>query len=239
VIVAEAEPSDGAKESSTEGQGEANTPPPADPEIVDDSSEEAREFAHEISRRLMVASSWTGRLPHPSDLEKYDALVPGAASKLIDEAIQPSVLAEKSIELDRDVSDRVFSLMEQDQVLRIEESRSDRHFREHVFNRFLPIFYLPLLIIVLVLYAPLADWAKAAIVVAMLAAYVSPVCISLLRGRMTQREADTIQSLIPKIAAEVTSVLKNQTDSSTSDKRPARMKGGKDMLDSSTDSKEQ
>jgi uncharacterized membrane protein len=236
--VAEAEPPDGVTQSSTEDEREANTPPSPDPEIVDESSEEAREFAHEISRRLMVASSWTGRLPHPSDLEKYDTLVPGAASKLIDEAIQPSVLAEKSIELDRDVSDRVFSLMERDQELRIEESRSDRHFRQHVFSRFLPLFYLPLLIIILVLYAPLSDWAKAVIVFAMLAAYVSPVCISLLRGRMTQREADTIQSLIPKIVAEVTSVLKKQTDSSGSEQTLARSEVERDRLDSSTNSKE-
>jgi uncharacterized membrane protein len=190
-------------------QGRSQLLPPFDPEIV---SDDEREFAQDVTRRLMMGYSWTGRLPRPNDLRQYDEIVPGAAAKLVDDVVYETRLAEQSIAIDKEVSTRVLSIMESQHTLEVEESRSDRQFREKVFGSIRYLLYLPLAVILIVVFAPLSDWVKATVVLGILAAYVVPLCIVLLKGRMTEPEKDAISTVVPAVVAAVTSVLRSQSD---------------------------
>ncbi|MGI8405086.1 MAG: hypothetical protein ACR2OE_10070 [Thermomicrobiales bacterium] len=194
-------------EDQIDEQEEASQPPPVGSDSI---PEEAREIAQEVTRSLMLQSSWSGRLPRPRDLQEYDNIVPGTARDLVNDLLQGSVLASRSIDLDRDVSSRVLSIMEHRQRLDEEESQSDRQFRDHVFNTLRPIFYAPFIAIAVVLFAPIGDWPKVLIIVAIFAGSLAPLCISLLRGRMTSTESDVIKSVVPKVVAETRSALSNQ-----------------------------
>lgn len=186
--------------------GETAKSPPFDASPED---EEAAEIAGEVIRMLGV--SWTGRLPRPPDLREYDEIVPGSAKDLVEELLQESKLAERSIELDRDVSARVLDLMERRFDLEKSESESDRRFRTTVFNRLSPLFYLPLILVfIIVMWAPLSDMGKVAAVTIIVVASVAPLCIILLKGRISENERDALTEIVPKVVAEVTAAIRNQ-----------------------------
>lgn len=189
--------------------GGADSPVSADPDVV---SDDERQFAQDVTRRLMMGYSWTGRLPLPNDLRQYDEIVPGAAAKLVDDIVYETRLAEQSITIDKEVSTRVLPIMESQHTFEVEESRSDREFRENVFGSIRYLLYLPLAVILIVVFAPLSDWAKATVILGVLAAYVVPLCIVLLKGRMTEPEKDAISTVVPAVVAAVTSVLRSQSD---------------------------
>ncbi len=184
----------------------------------------------------MFGMSWSGRLPRPQDLRDYDQIVPGAAKDLVDEILQESRLAQQSIDLDRDVSSRMLSIMESQHELETEDSRSDRSFRQQVFINLRPLLYLPLGVILVVLFAPIVDWVKAVICVAIMVAYTAPVCIVLVRGRMTDNESDVIKSILPEVTAAVTGAIKSQESHDPmkreSRRRDSRFRNGPDKADS-------
>jgi hypothetical protein len=73
----------------------------------------------------MMSTSWSGRLPRPEDLEKYNAIVPGAAEKLVEDVVFDTQLAQQSIEIDKAVSAAIIEIMHGNHNLETEESRSD------------------------------------------------------------------------------------------------------------------
>lgn len=204
-------------------EGETAESPPSDASQDD---EAASEIAGEVVRMLGV--SWTGRLPRPADLQEYDNIVPGSAADLVQELLQESRLAERSIDLDRDVSTRVQNLMDDRFELEKSESESDREFRTVVFNWLKPLFYLPLvLVFVIIMWAPLGNWAKVAAVSIVVVASVAPLCIVLLRGRMSSNERDALVAIVPQVVAEVTAAIRTkplsggESPSGDSSKKPA------------------
>jgi hypothetical protein len=200
--------SDDRSIATSETQEEpGNRQAPLDPEIMTD--DEKEEFAEEVSRRLMMTSSWSGRLPRPSDLREYDAIVPGAAEKLVDDVVYETQLARESIELDKRVSDVVLDIMKGQHDLAVEQSQDDRSFRDNVFNWLKPLFYLPLVVVVLILFAPIDDWVKAVIAVSVIAAYVAPVCIVLLKGSMSDNEKEVLSSVVPAVVSAVRKELRS------------------------------
>ncbi len=192
-------------------KGESLGSPPFDAEVVDDDEREdlAKDVSKNVSRRLMMYS-WSGRLPEPNDLRQYNLIVPGSAEKLVNDVVSDTKLAEQSIDIDRDVSNRVLTIMESQHQLEVEESRSDRDFRNKVFDRISPLLYLPLLVIILALFGPIGDAAKVFIILGVLIAYVAPVSIVLLKGRMAEGEKEVISSVVPAVVSAVTSVLKSR-----------------------------
>lgn len=187
--------------------GEAIESPPSD---ADQDEEAVVDIAGEVVRMLGV--SWTGRLPRPSDLQEYDRIVPGSAADLVEELLQESKLAARSIDLDQDVSNRVLNLMEDRFGLETSESESDREFRTGVFNWLKPLFYLPLILVfTVVMWAPLSNWAKVSVVSIIIVASVAPLCIVLLRGRMSANERDALTAIVPKVVAEVTAAIRNKS----------------------------
>lgn len=200
--------SDHPNETDTnDAQGEDVHPPPFE---LKDIPEEEREIAERVTRAVMLETSWSGRLPRPPDLKDYNDIVPGSARELVDDLLQESKFAQQSIDLDREVSHRVLTLMEGRHELDVEESRSDRAFRDRVIDNLRYLLYLPLLLIVLVLFAPLGDIAKVIIIVGILVAYAGPVCIVLARGRMTENERDVLTSIVPQVTAAITAVIRKQ-----------------------------
>lgn len=207
---------DEASLESTDGEGPGDRQAPLDPEVMSD--DEKEEFAEQVSRRLMMTSSWVGRLPRPEDLREYDVIVPGAAEKLVDDVVYETQLAKESIELDKQVSDVVLDIMRGQHDLAVEQSRDDRAFRNTVFGWLKPLFYLPLVVIIILLFAPIDDWVKAVIAIAVIAAYVAPVCIVLLKGSMSDNEKEVISSVVPAVVSavrkEIRSPLREETPQS-------------------------
>jgi hypothetical protein len=104
-------------------KGEGQRLPPIEAEVLTD--DEREEFAQDVSRRIMMSTSWSGRLPRPEDLEKYNAIVPGAAEKLVEDVVFDTQLAQQSIEIDKAVSAAIIEIMRGNHNLETEESRSD------------------------------------------------------------------------------------------------------------------
>lgn len=164
-----------------------NGPPYVYPEVV----ENPEEFAKDVSEQLIAMSSlWQGRLPRPETLRQFDQVVPGLAREIADDMLEDGRRIDRAMALDHEISTRVLDRIDR-------ESEADISHRKYAFDRMLPALYLPFLLVVIVLFAPIGDVAKISIIGAILVASVAPICISLLRGRMGKDEGEVLKKVIP------------------------------------------
>ncbi len=98
----------------------------------------------------MTASSWQGRLPRPDNLRQFDVIVPGLAREIADDMLEEGRRFDRAAAMDHEIATRVVSMMER-------ESASDISFRKHVFDRLLPLFYLPFAVVIVIVLIPLDD----------------------------------------------------------------------------------
>lgn len=80
-----------------------------------------------------------------------------------------------------------------------------------MFDWLKPLFYLPLVVVVILMFMPIADWAKAVIADSIVAAYLVPVCIVLLRGPMIDNEKEAITAIVPAVVSAVRKEMRTRT----------------------------
>lgn len=190
----------GEDEASREG---------APPDSLAELSSDARrqQLVEQVTQQLMISASWSGRLPNPRDLREYEAIVPGSAREIIDEMLQESKIMQQSVDLDRETSQRMMSIMERQEDRFTEESQSDREVRDTMLNRIAPLLYAPVVLFVLVLFLPAADSVRITALIVLAALYLVPLSMALLRGRVSDNERDAMK-IVPEITREVMSALR-------------------------------
>lgn len=205
------DPQDVDQQPEEETSREGVSSPDSSVELSSDERHE--QLVEQVRQQLMISASWSGRLPNPRDLREYEEIVPGSARDIIDEMLHESKIMQQSIDIDRETSQRMMSIMERQEDRFSEESQSDREVRDMVLNRISPLLYAPVFLFVLVLFIPASDAVKITALAVLAALYLVPLSMALLRGRVSDNERD-VMKVVPEITQAVMSALRAHEKSS-------------------------